>query len=133
LGSPRFNLERGLLLGQYYPYPQYGAKKNSPKHAHRWNVWNNGGACDALETREYVAWLAEKPEESYTIHFVNDSMAQTEPGNRLWELLKAIAVDYVVEVFPAELEEYRSWTGAETDSRAFDAISIELRKVEAAS
>jgi len=97
---------------------------------HNWHVWCNTGACEVLESKEYVSWLAEEKNLgfSYRINFANSSAAQIKPGDRLWKLLSDIAKEYEVRVFQLTLQGgYVSWTGAESDLHSFDAISIRMR------
>lgn len=97
-----------------------------PGPPHNWIVRCEVGASQVLDTREYETYLAEHPEDSYTINFGYNTFVTSIPGDRLWEQMRRLAEHYVVYVFTTSImnPRYVRWTGASDDERNFDAILI---------
>ena len=97
---------------------------------HNWHVWCMTGALQILGIREFIRWLAEHPDNGYTVNFANGSAARIKLGDPLWEMMTEIAKDFSVEVFTLSLlnGRYVPWSGGAGDLRAFDAIKIKSKE-----
>jgi hypothetical protein len=101
-----------------------------PGGEHNWHVWDCTGALQVLQTREFIAWLAENPGEWYTINFANNSSANINPTHPLWQVMVEIAKTYTVEVYQLTLSGgYVPWTGEANSLHHFDAIKIAVKRL----
>jgi hypothetical protein len=117
------------------PWREYPEGHFKPERGanHPWNVWCSTGALQVLKMREYMSFLENNPERTYTINFANAAIARIHPGHPLWVELQDIAQQYAVAVYPLNLSgKYVPWSGEAGSLSAFDAIVISV-KPEAAS
>jgi len=111
---------------QVYPEGRYKPQRGSGSN---WHVWDETGALEVINKKEYPEWLKNYPEASYTINFANGSCARIFPAHPLWCALAEITKEYTVEVFQLTLKGgYVPWTGADKDLRCFDGISVSLKR-----
>ena len=115
-------------------YPD-GGHRPMRGYEHNWHVWCATGALEVLRSGEHETWLRDNPGDSFTINFGNNSSSRhTAPEHPFWRVLKEVACAYKVEVFPLCFgAEYRLWTGADDDLRAFDCIKISAKDEPVAS